>query len=174
MMAIRNGQARRWVYAVLAMTLTACAPPSVTTVILVRHAERPSGADPALLPEGQARAESLAVALARTKVDAILHTQFQRTMQTAQPLAAQKGLTPIVLNAAGPESVHAQEVVDRINTLRGRTIVYVGHSNTVPSIIRRLGIVPPPSIADSEYSHLFIVTQKRGESASLIRAKYGK
>jgi broad specificity phosphatase PhoE len=173
MMAIRSGQAKLWVYAVLAMTLTACAPPPMTTVILVRHAERPSGADPGLLPEGQARAESLAVALARTKVDAILHTQFQRTMQTAAARRAE-GATPIVLNAAGPESVHAQEVVDRINTLRGRTIVYVGHSNTVPSLIRRLGIVPPPPIADSEYSLLFIVTQKRGEPASLIRAKYGK
>jgi len=174
MKAIRSVQAKGMVHAVLLVALAACAPPSVTTVILVRHAERPAGADPGLLPEGHARAESLAVALARTTVDAILHTQFVRTRETAQPLAAQKGLTPIVLNAAGPESVHAQEVVDRVNALRGKTVVYVGHSNTVPSIIRRLGIVPPPPLAESEYSHLFIVTQKRGEPASLIRAKYGK
>lgn len=174
MKAISARRATRIVQVVLLMALAACARPTVTTVILVRHAERPSGADPALLPEGEARAESLAVALARTKVDAIIHTQFRRTMQTAQPLAAQKGLTPMVLNAAGPESVHAQEVVDRIHALQGRTVVYVGHSNTVPGIIRRLGIVPPPAIADSEYSHLFIVTQKRGEPATMIRVRYGR
>lgn len=174
MTAFRSGWTRKVVHAAFLMALAACARPQVTTVILVRHAERPAGADPALSPEGRARAESLAVSLARTKVDAILHTQFRRTLETAQPLAAQKGLTPIVLTAAGAESVHAQEVVNRIRALQGRTVVYVGHSNTVPSIIQRLGLIPAPAIADSEYSHLFIVTQRSGEPPSLIRVRYGK
>lgn len=174
MNAARGGWAKGAIQVMLLMAVAGCGRPQATTVILVRHAERPAGADPALSPEGRDRAESLAVALARTKVDAILHTQFRRTLETAQPLAGQKGLTPIVLTAAGPESVHAQEVVNRIRALQGRTVVYVGHSNTVPSIIRRLGIVPAPAIADSEYSHLFIVTQRPGEPPSLIRVRYGK
>ena len=162
-------------YAVLALAITACSRAlPVTTVVLVRHAERPSGADPELSTEGHARAESLAVSLARAEVNAIIHTQFRRTMQTAQPLAARKGITPIVLTATGPESLHTQAVVDRIRTLTGQTVVYVGHSNTVPGVIQRLGIAPAPTIAETEYGQLFIVTLKVGEPATMVRAKYGK
>lgn len=160
--------------ALLALSLTACSRTHPTTVILVRHAERPPGADPDLNADGRARAESLAVSLARTGVAAIFHTQYKRTQQTAQPLATQKGLTPMVLTATGPESLHTQAVVDRIREFEGRTVVYVGHSNTVPGVIQRLGIVPPPAIADTEHSHLFIVTQTKGQPASMVRAKYGK
>ncbi len=175
-MNARTWRWSRWTgYAVLALAITACSRVvPITTVVLVRHAERPSGADPELTPEGQARAESLAVSLARADVDAIIHTQFRRTLQTALPLATQKGITPIVMTAAGAESLHTQAVADRIRTLSGQTVVYVGHSNTIPGVIQRLGIAPAPAIADSEYSHLFIVTLKPGEPATMVRAKYGK
>lgn len=160
----------------LAMLLLAagCRATAPTTVILVRHAERPPGADPDLDAAGLARAESLAVALARTTVDAILATQFRRTQQTAAPLARQKGLTPIIVTATAAEGEHAQAVVRQVDALKGRTVVYVGHSNTVPSVIRALGIVPPPAIADSEYAHFFIVTKAGGGPASLVRVRYGQ
>ena len=175
-MNARHGRWATWSgLLVLLVVLAGCSrAPVTTTVILVRHAERPAGADPELSADGRARAESLAVALARTEIHAIIHTQFRRTQQTAQPLATQKGLTPIVLTATGPESLHTQAVVDRIRTLAGRTVIYVGHSNTVPGVIQRLGLTPVPQIADTEYSHLFIVTQKTGEPPSMVRAKYGK
>lgn len=153
----------------------ACARPQPTTVILVRHAERPPGADPDLLPEGVARAESLAVSLARTPVDAIIHTQFKRTGQTALPLARQKGITPMVVGATGTEQQHATAVVQAVNGLRGKTVVYVGHSNTVPAVIQALGIAPPaPTIADTSYSHFFIVTKQPNGKVSLIRVRYGR
>src|SRR5688572_30206280 len=111
-MNARHGRWATWSgLLVLALVLAGCSrAPVATTVILVRHAERPSGADPELSADGRARAESLAVALARTEIHAIIHTQFRRTQQTAQPLATQKGLTPIVLTATGPESLHTQAV----------------------------------------------------------------
>jgi broad specificity phosphatase PhoE len=158
----------------LLLFTAACQATTTSTIILVRHAERPPGADPDLNAAGQARAESLAVSLARTRVDAILHTQFKRTQQTAAPLAAQKSLTPIVLNASGPEIDHARDVVRRVNAFKGRTVVYVGHSNTVPVVIRELGIAPPPAIGDSEYSHFFIVTRTGNGPASLIRVRFGQ
>jgi phosphohistidine phosphatase SixA len=164
---------KRWAtLAAAAVMLTACAR-AATTVILVRHAERPAGADPDLLPEGRARAESLAVALLRTPVDAIIHTQFKRTGQTAAPLAASKGVTPIVLTATGPEAQHAAEVVQRIDALAGKTVVYVGHSNTVPAVIQALGISPAPVIADTSYANFFIVT-RGAKGPTMLRVRYGK
>ena len=148
---------------------------ATTTIILVRHAERPPGADPDLNDLGRARAESLAVSLMRTKVDAIVHTQFRRTVQTAAPLAAQKSITPIVVTATGTEVQHAQAVVAQVNALAGRTVVYVGHSNTVPAVIQALGIAPPaPTIGDTEYSHFFVVTKIGNGAASLVRVRYGQ
>lgn len=159
-------------FAILLLLSAACR--ATTTVILVRHAERPPGADPELNAAGQARAESLAVSLARTTVDAIVATQFKRTQQTAAPLARQKGLTPIIVTATASEQEHAQAVVRQVNGFTGRTVVYVGHSNTVPAVIRALGIVPPPAIADSEYAHFFIVTKSGAGAASLVRVRYGR
>lgn len=164
---------RRTGILVLAFLLTACARIApTTTVILVRHAERPPGQDPELNELGRARAESLRVALTRAQVDAIFHTQFKRTQQTAQPLAASKGLTPILVQASGTEAQHAADVVARLNPFAGKTAVYVGHSNTVPAVIRALGIDPPPPIADSEYSHFFIVTRVGKGTPQLVRVKY--
>ncbi len=169
----RSTSCVRWMAAVAVMLLTACAH-AATTVILVRHAERPPGTDPDLLPEGRARAESLAVSLARTTVDAIIHTQFKRTGQTAAPLAAQKGVTPLVVTATGTEVQHAAEVVRSLDGLKGKTVVYVGHSNTVPAVIQALGITPAPVISDTSYANFFIVTRGKGNAATMVRAKYGK
>lgn len=148
---------------------------ATTTIILVRHAERPPGADPDLNDAGRARAESLAVSLMRTKVDAIVHTQFKRTRQTAAPLAAQKSITPTVVTATGTEAQHAQAVVAQLGLFAGQTVVYVGHSNTVPAVIQALGISPPAlTIGDAEYSHFFVVTKTGKGPASLVRVRYGQ
>jgi broad specificity phosphatase PhoE len=152
---------------------TACARPAVTTVILVRHAERPPGADPELNEAGLARAESLAVALTRARIDAVFHTQFKRTQQTAAPLARQHNLTARVIPATGTEAEHASAVVTQVDGMKGKTVVYVGHSNTVPAVIQALGISPAPAIADTSYSHFFVVRRSKG-SAELMRVRYGK
>ncbi len=69
------------------------------TVILLRHAERAStpANDPPLTPAGEARARDLAGAVGTARVSAIFTTQFRRSVQTAQPLADQLSLTPVVL-----------------------------------------------------------------------------
>ena len=154
-------------------TASSTAAAATTTIILVRHAERPAGADPDLNDAGRARAESLVVSLGRSNVAAIIHTQFKRTQQTAGPLAARLSLTPIVVTAGGTEAQHAAAVLEQIKAFTGKTVVYVGHSNTVPAVIQALGITPAQPLADSEYSNLFIVTRVGSGAATLIRAKYG-
>lgn len=171
-MPIPIAVSRMLAVAVLAIA-GACRAPVTSTIILVRHAERPAGTDPDLNAAGYARAESLATTLARTTVDGVLHTQFKRTQQTAAPLARSKSITPVVVSAAGTEVQHALAVVDALKAFAGKTAVYVGHSNTVPAVIQALGITPAPTIADTSYSHFFIV-RRRGTTSELIRARYGR
>lgn len=83
-------------------------PPGASELLLVRHGEseplvpgRPfpltgGHGDPALAPDGLRQAERLGERLSRHPIDAIYVTTLRRTHQTAAPLAARLGLTPIV------------------------------------------------------------------------------
>lgn len=83
-------------------------PPGATEVFLVRHGESapvvPGVAipqvdghdDPGLAPEGQEQAARVGERLADQRVDAIYVTPLRRTHETAAPLAARLGLTPVV------------------------------------------------------------------------------
>src|SRR5436190_16889706 len=66
----------------------------ITTVILLRHAEKGvESDDPDLNPAGKKRAESLVELLKKTKIDAIYSTPYKRTRNTVLPMAEARGLT---------------------------------------------------------------------------------
>lgn len=83
-------------------------PPGAADLLVVRHGEsaparedRPAAltdghADPDLDPVGEQQAVRLADRIALEPVDAIYVTTLRRTAQTAAPLAARLGLTPVV------------------------------------------------------------------------------
>ena len=146
-----------------------------TVVIVVRHAEKagPSG-DVPLSPEGVERARALVNVARQAGVSGIITTQFQRTRQTAAPLAESLGIAPQVVEATGAASDHARAVVDAIQArYTGRTVLVVGHSNTVPAIVAALGVPPFPDLCDEEYDNLFTVIVSPDGSARVVRAKYG-
>jgi broad specificity phosphatase PhoE len=153
----------------------AAASQDLTTVILVRHAEKaPATAmvtDVPLSAAGAARAKELARVLAAVKVAAIYTTQYQRTQQTAEPLAKQMGIQPVVLTAGAK---YAADLAKRIRTKHaGQTVVVVGHANTTPDVLRALGVTAAPAIADSEYDNLFLLTFAPGVAPRLLVLRYG-
>ena len=145
----------------------------VTTVILVRHAEKklePNNQDPDLAPEGVERAQEIVRAFGNAGINAIYATQYKRTQQTVKPLSDRTGVPVTVLEARQPD-----ELIKRIQTsLRGQTIFIAGHNNTVPAIASQLSGETFPVIPESEYDNLFIVTVYRFGKAKVIRLKYGK
>ena len=144
----------------------------VTTVILVRHAEKniePSNPDPDLSAAGQARAQELVHVLANTGINAIYASQYKRTQQTAQPLANRLGLT-----VSQVESSKTDDLVRQITTShRGGVVFVAGHNNTVPAIIAALGGGTFPVIPENEFDNMFIVTVYRFGRARVVRLKYG-
>src|SRR3989454_12480696 len=73
----------------------------VTTVILIRHAEKvidPNNADPDLSPAGQTRAQELVRMFGDAGINAIYATQYKRTQQTVKPLADKLGLATTRVN----------------------------------------------------------------------------
>ncbi|NUO65449.1 MAG: hypothetical protein HOQ30_15380 [Gemmatimonadaceae bacterium] len=151
-------------------------PVAVTTVYLVRHAEKAdTTSDPVLSEAGTRRANALADSLARTTIDAIVTTQLQRTKLTADAVARRAGITPVVIPAGGPLDAHAAAVAGTVlNRFAGKTVLVVGHSNTVPAIVRALGVSEPVTIADPEYDWFFVVKVQPDGRATLVRSKYGE
>jgi 2,3-bisphosphoglycerate-dependent phosphoglycerate mutase len=144
----------------------------VTTVILVRHAEKisdPNNADTDLTAGGQARAQLLAQMFGNSEINAIYATQYKRTQETVQPLAAKLSLPVNQVN-----SKSTSELLMRIRTEnRGQTVFIAGHNNTVPEIIAALGGPTYPEIPLSEYDNLYIVTVYRTGKAKVVKMKYG-
>jgi len=120
-------------------------------------------ADPDLSDAGRVRAESLAAALRDAKITAIYVTKYMRTQQTAAPLAKALGLTVNIVAA------DAADVVKQLASAKGNVLV-VGHSNTVPEVIKGLGVTAPVPIGDDEFDNLFIVTT--GAPPSVLRLHY--
>lgn len=147
-----------------------------TVVILVRHAEKAAqpAIDPALTAEGEARARALAAELADARVDAIVTTQFARTRLTAAPLAEALHLAPAIVATGGTALVHARAVADTIRArYGGRTVLVVGHSNTIPKIITALGGPPLDDFCDNQYDGLYAVVIRPGGIVSLVRGHFG-
>ena len=170
--------AKKVIYKTLALLLLAMiwqgpvqAEPDL--VILVRHAEKATdtdkSGDPGLSVAGQARALALKEALQFSGIGKIITTQYRRTRETAQQIAAATGVTAEVIDARG--SAHIGQVVAAVRASSG-TVLVVGHSNTVPAIATALGAPAMQEFCESSFSHMLLV-RPIGKSAQFIHAQYG-
>jgi len=143
----------------------------VTTVILIRHGERnvptPANPDPHLNAAGKARAKSLIHVFGQSGIKAIYRSHFARSKETAQPLATHLGLSAIEMD----EGMQIKN--DILSNHTGQTVLVIGHSDTVPDVINRLGAGNLPIINDSEFDNLFVVKVFSSGRASMTRLKYG-
>jgi len=154
----------------------------VTTVFLVRHAERAQepAQDPALTEAGRARAEALARLLSGAGVKAVYTSQFARTQQTAEPLAKLLGVpvnpVALALKPDRPREVSEQSISELKGKVEGHTggaVLVVGHTNSVPDLIRALGGDIVPTMDESKYDNLFVVTVYAPGRAKVVQLKYG-
>ena len=84
------------------------------------------------------------------------------------PLAAVSHVAPQQVAAADLESL-----VRKVRGLgeRHRALV-VGHSNTVPALIRRFGVDTPITIGDSEYDNLFVIVPQAGGPPRFLQLRF--
>jgi broad specificity phosphatase PhoE len=160
------------VAALVGLVGAGCAHP--TTVLLVRHAEKGPGQDPDLTLQGQARAEALVEVAEREGVEAIFVTTFKRTEQTAAPAAKALGITPIVVPLGTTAQEHAAAIASEIrNYWKGKSVLVVGHSNTVPLIMTALGVEGVRPMNESDFGQLFIVKWLDGDDVTVEEARFG-
>ncbi len=135
-------------------------------VVIVRHAEKAAngGNDPDLSSAGHARAEALARILKDSGITAIFTSEFKRTQETAAPAATSAGVVPTVVAAKDTAAL-----VAKLHQLSGNALV-VGHGDTIPNIVKALGINSSINIPDADYSELLIVIL--GDKPQLFRLHY--
>ena len=147
------------------------AQPQVTTVYIVRHAERlDASPNSPLSPAGHARASTLAHVLRSERIRAVFVTEFVRTRQTGARVAAQANVTPTQYPANNPQSV-----ANTIATQHaGERVLVVGHSNTVDDIAAALGAPGLSDLAENQFDRLFVVNRVGAAGAHLSRLRYGR
>ncbi|MEX2495341.1 MAG: phosphoglycerate mutase family protein [Woeseia sp.] len=150
---------------------------ATTTIIFVRHAEKAltPPEDPDLSPAGRARVLELTRQLVDADVvagvDAIYSTPSKRTIETARPLAEALKLP---INRYDPDNNEA--VLEKIlKEHKGKIILVVGHSDTIPGLIADLGAskkVPP--IDEQEYDNIYVISIPWFGKTKTIRLRYGE
>jgi broad specificity phosphatase PhoE len=148
------------------LSLVVCTANAAPVIFIVRHAEKASGGgnDPDLSPEGQKRADALAHILKDSQITSVFVTEFKRTQQTAAPTAKAVHVTPTVVPAN-----ETGALADKLRALKGNALV-VGHGNTIPDLLKALGIATPVSIPDDDYTEIFAVFV--GDAPRLLRLHY--
>jgi broad specificity phosphatase PhoE len=162
----------------LAVPAAVSAQPSI---VLVRHAERePGEGDVRLSEAGRQRAERLATILRDAGITHIFVSDRRRTLETAQPLARARNISPSRIAIPGqgrgkidPSELQVRATLMAISKLpRTAVVLVVAHSNTVPIFLRRLGYAPRIEIPDPEYDNLFVVTPRATRAPVVIRIRF--
>jgi broad specificity phosphatase PhoE len=149
--------------------------PRATVVVIVRHAEKAAepADDPPLTTAGVVRARHLAVLLGTADVQAVIATQLIRSQETARPTAEAHGLAIETITRRLPIADHARDVANAVRRHPGKTVLVVGHGETVAAIVAALGGPRLADLCGSDYSNLYTLILD-GSSVRFIRSTYGQ
>ncbi|MFN2507492.1 MAG: histidine phosphatase family protein [Chthoniobacterales bacterium] len=155
--------------AILCMGCAAVRGHAQPVVFLVRHAEKAAQAtgdsdNPSLSDLGHVRAESLRKTLKDAGITAVFATEFKRTQQTADAVAITAAIPLIIVPANDTAAL-----ISKLKQARGNALV-VGHSNTLPEIIKALGVTVPVTVDENAYDDLFLVVMS--SPPQLVRLHY--
>jgi broad specificity phosphatase PhoE len=128
-------------------------------------------ANPPLSEPGQVRAIVLREELKNARIGYIFSTNYHRTIATARPLA---DLENIPIETYSPSKDSLDAFIARIKAIRKKSVLVVGHSNTVDDIVNRLTGVThiPGDLEDADYDNLYII-RKRKRKMDFSQKEYG-
>lgn len=132
------------------------------TIVLVRHTEKDAtqanNPDPDLSPEGRERASRLMRFVKKYKPHEIFATEYKRTKQTAEPIAAARKKQIQIYDAS-----KQADLVAKIMASDTDHYLIVGHSNTIPPLANLLAKKEIfRNLADAEHGVIWIIRLKKG------------
>lgn len=138
-----------------------------SSYFLIRHAEKDrtdkENKNPDLTEEGKQRAVKWSELISAYGIDAVYSTEYNRTMQTAQPTADKLGLE---ITNYHPFKIDFEKFL--VDT-KGKSVLIVGHSNTIPFFANKLiGKDKYQQMEDNDNASLYIVTIQGDEISNVI------
>ncbi|WP_339720429.1 histidine phosphatase family protein [uncultured Paraglaciecola sp.] len=122
------------------------------TWYFVRHFEKQQNDNPSLTEVGKARAVALAEFFTDKTLNHLYSTNYNRTLETASPVAALKNLET---NVYDPRNL--AELVSELKTQDH--VLVVGHSNTTPELLALMG-GGSITIEETEYGTIYVLKSK--------------
>ena len=133
-----------------------------STYYVVRHAEKQGGDDPLLTAKGLRRAAHIAAMLKDVTLDQIYSTDTNRTIMTATPTAANKGIAIEMFSTDDLESFAAM-----LKTKEGIFLI-VAHSGSAPETASYLSGIQIPELDETDYEKLFKVVITDGKPTLVL------
>lgn len=147
--------------------------PSWAHIFCVRHAEKDKTQlhDPALSPEGEARAERLGRILAEAGLDGVYASPARRAQETAEPVQ-RRGHTPSV--ETYDPGKQEEWILELLPEWKGKQILIVGHQDSVPHLLNQLngGGFEFDNIANHDYGKFFVVATKGIGETEVLELRY--
>lgn len=138
-------------------------------VVVVRHADKVDDTDDSALSlKGEQQARLLAHVLKDFGISAIYVTQFQRTKRTAGPLAALLKIEPVEYEQKDVDWV-AKDIRQKHTN---QVVMVVGHRNTVPLVLQKLGCTDEVALASDETDSIFVLVSMPGAPPRLLHLRY--
>ena len=140
----------------LACLLASSSVNAQETVFIIRHAEQELTGlrDAGLRPEGRERATDWATILRPSGLDLVVTTEIQRSRATGAIIAEALGVPRVEFSKGG--SLAIAEFLQE--NYPEDVILVVGHSGTIPKLLRSFGYPDTFPINRAAYGWLFIVT----------------
>lgn len=179
-----NDYTAKWVYFLvlcimgpLCFFMTSCKnhtdpDKTVSKFFVVKHAERYPGFDGHLTWYGRERAGDLMHLLKDSGIQKIYVTPYSRTLETADSLRLLQKIDTVVYlkDSTGESLVRCL----KLHRDYGRNILIIGHNNTVPGILRKLGAsYSGDQLPDSIFNQVFEIINDHGR-VNMKTFSYGK
>jgi 2,3-bisphosphoglycerate-dependent phosphoglycerate mutase len=125
-----------------------------TQYYFIRHAEKAdSSKNPDLSEKGLERALEWKALFSAIQFDAVYSTDFKRTLQTIHQIVVENDQ---LLKLYNPQILDIETFKKET---KGKTILIVGHSNTIPKMVNQLIKENKyGDIAENQFGNLYIVT----------------
>lgn len=145
---------RRLLASIFVLGLLSVGVGAQEAIYLIRHGEKElSGEDPSLTSEGHQRAADWAKMLRDVGLDSIITSDARRTRQTGETIAAALGLST--------KTLPRDDVAGLVDVLEfdheDDNVLVVAHTETIPRILRSLGVTDEIAIDQGDFANLFVL-----------------
>ena len=166
-MAAEGGErVRRCILLAAFLLGTVSAGAAQETIFVIRHTEKAAeGVDPDITEAGRERAAAWARLLSDAGLDHVFTSDAKRTQETGKIIAGHLGL-PI-------DSLPVADITDLVDTLEfdheHQNVLIVGHTETIPGILERLGAEDQVKLGQEDYDNLFVLVATGSDKRRVIR-----